>query len=135
MATLQQTRTAVDDWLAARWPTVVARQDTYASNHAGRYFQGVRWVSLAATPSDGGTVAPTLSVKPTDQQETWSDLNLGALGSVPCSLQIDVYQGPGGWGWVATVEVLFNGTRYSRSRNVGAEDWRTQAWHVVTQGT
>jgi hypothetical protein len=131
MATLAQVRTIVDDWLTARWPLFTARQDAYFLAH-GRYWQGIRWATLAATPSEGADGATTLTVKPTDQAEDWVDFGLGALLTAPCAFQCDVYDSPGGKGYVATVEVLYGGTLYTRSRNVGPETSRTVAWHVAT---
>lgn len=130
MATLNQVRTQVDDWLTARWPNFTAKQDAYFAANS-KYWQGIRWTTLAATPSEGADGSTTLTLKPTDQAENWVDFGLGSLTTAPCSFQVDVYDGPTGKGYVATVEVLYGGTLYSRSRNVGPETYRTVAWHVV----
>jgi hypothetical protein len=130
MATLQAIRTAVDAKLTALWPTIQAKQDTYAANHNGRYWQGI--LTHTVTPSDGVESLPDIGTRcPTDQLgDPWPagirDVTL------PMALVMDVYDGPLGVGYVATVYVRVLGNLYSRSQNVGPEAYRTVNWAQVT---
>lgn len=131
MPTLIAIKNTVDSWLAARWPTVQAKQAAYASNHGGRYFQGL--YTHLTIPIDGNDSAPNnILIKPTDQAETWGDF-VTLPASFPCSLRLDVYHNQQGWGYVATVRVFIAALNriYERSQNVGSETFRTVAWHEV----
>lgn len=137
MPTLAEIRQKADDWLTAKWPTLVARQDAYFAAK-GRYWQGIRTPN--AIPQDGADTAPVTNLKPAYQAEDWADVGLTAavLGTLPMRLRIDQYDGPSGRGWVATATVVVTsgagaGT-YVRSRQVGPETWRTQAWTKVATG-
>lgn len=130
MATLNQIRNAVDARLTALWPAVVAKQDAYAADHGGRFWQGMR--SHSVNPSEGATALPTIGTTcPTDQLgEPWPTAvrNL----AIEMAVQCDCYDaGAAGTGYVVTVWVDVLGTTYSRSQNVGPESHRTEAWHVV----
>lgn len=134
---LATVRQRVDDWLTpARWQTLVDRQETFFTNR-GKYFQG-RWthtVQITQTDALTGDATPTaLTDHPTDQVQHWQDFIGNAFDALPfpARLRIDVYKGPLGWGWVAALQVLYNSNVYERSRNVGAETWRTEGWHQVT---
>lgn len=50
---------------------------------------------------------------------------------MPAAMVIDVYDGPQGKGWQATVFVRVLGTVYSRTQQVGPETWRNRAWAVA----
>lgn len=128
MATLAQIRSAIDTRLEALWPTLVTRQTTYAANHGGRFFQGIK--THVAPPTEGDAkAADNLAAKPTDQVATWAAFGVPSwLESF--SVEISVYDGPLGVGWVATVAVGVLGKVYSRSRGVGPED-RNKAWAEV----
>jgi len=132
---LATVRTKIDDWLLLRWATLVSRQDTFFTNR-GKYFQG-RWThTVEVTQTDaltGDTISNNLTDHPTDQAQHWQDFIGNAFNALPlpCRLRIDVYNGPLGWGWVATLQVRYNGNVYERSGNVGPETWRTEAWHAV----
>lgn len=136
MASLAQVRTRVDDWLAARWPTVQARQATYAANHNGRYWQGLKTHTgepnhTTATFADA--TPDRMTSKPSDQAETWRDFLDEINGvAIPAVFVMDCYQAPGGWGYVAHVYARHNGVLYHRAQGVGPEN-RNQAWHVVDE--
>lgn len=132
MATLQEVRDTVDAWLAARWPTLQARQDVYASNHGGRYFQGLR--THSNFPVDAIEVtADLLATHPTDQSETWLDAVPSIPTAWPCAFKMDVYNGPSGWGYVGSVYVYVSQLDriYTRSQNVGSETFRTVGWREL----
>jgi hypothetical protein len=134
MPTLAQMRTAVDNWLTNKWPAVTSRQETYFANQ-GRYWQGLitHLVPPAHTNStDGSKTGDRLDQGPSDQpnSRTWLDVFPEWLSELlPATAIMDVYDGPLGKGYVATVRATHNGTLYERSQNVGPETWRTQAWH------
>lgn len=137
MPTLNQIRTKVDNWLANKWPTIVARQQNYFTN-TGRYWQGLR--SHAVCPAhtggaDTGDTAPDrLDDQPDDQGafSAWSNVFPEWVSELlPACIWIDVYDSPQGKGWVGNVEVTYDGTVYRRSQNVGPESHRTQGWHQV----
>lgn len=128
--TLAEIRSAVDTWLANRWNAIQNAQANYVAAH-GRYFQGL--FTHSVRPTDGAETAPDrLADKPTDQAHRWADfINLPA--TMPTRIRIDVYSGPIGAGYVATVDIRVNGTNWRRSAQVGPETWRTRAWHQVTE--
>ena len=135
MATLKNTRDRIDGWLSARWPLIQARQDNYLASR-GKYWQGLitHTVPPTHTTVNNDTEADLLNAKPHDQPETWADFFPEAIGiTFPAALQMDLYKGPLGDGYVAAITVIWKGTTYSRSQAVGPETWRTESWHIVTE--
>jgi hypothetical protein len=137
MPTLLEVKDKVDNWLSSRWPTVVAREATYASNHGGQYWQGL-WTNVNLPSHDDGAddgdeIPDNLVSHPTDQSETWLDL-FPELENVPvpAALWIDVYNGPIGRGYIANVALKYLGVIYHRAQNVGPETWHTTGWRVIT---
>lgn len=127
-----EARTKINNWLTARWPTVVARQDAHFALY-GRYFQGL--ITHTALPADGEDALPDLLNRaPHYQTETWLVFNALTALPIPCAVTIDAYHGPQGQGWVATVRGRLNGITWERSQNVGPETWRTESWHQVPGG-
>jgi len=135
---LATVRTKIDDWLTPRWQTLVDRQDTFFANR-GKYFQG-KWTHSGEVEQtdalNGDTVPDNLTDSPTDQSQNWQDFIGNAFDALPlpARLRIDVYNGPLGHGWAATLQVRYDGNVYERSRNSGPETWRTEAWHLLSQG-
>lgn len=121
----------MDGKLAAWWPQILSRQDTYAANHGGRYWQGL--ASHTLEPADGTETAPDcLTKKPHYQAEDWSAL--GALPATwPMVMWFDQYKTPAGtYGFVGHVCVKLGTQVWQRSRNGrGPETWRTQAWQRI----
>jgi hypothetical protein len=140
MPTLVQVRNAVDARLTALWTgQVVPRQAQYASNHGGRFFQGYLTFVLSALPNNPSNASPTLlevvpvlDTHPTDQAFTWLDAGLNLEATIPMALQMDVYDGSLGKGYVGTVWGRWNGNLYTRSQNNGPEVWRSQPWALVS---
>lgn len=136
MANLNQLRNRVNSWLTAKWPIIVAKQQQFYNRH-GRYWQGLRTHNQTpqhTNSQDGDSVPDKLDDKPTDQVDkpAWRNIFPDWLSEqFPASLQIDVYSGPQGQGWVASIEIEFQGVRYRRSQNVGPENYRTQDWHRI----
>lgn len=139
MPTLVQVRNAVDARLANLWVNqVVPRQTQYASNHGGRFWQGLITTAITLLPNNPNDannvfleVAPILNTHPTDQAETWLDNAINLEATIPMAVQMDVYDGPQGKGFVGTVWARWNGNTYSRSQNSGPESFRTLAWAQV----
>lgn len=122
-------KTKVNTFLANLWTVIQNREATYLANN-GKYWQGK--VSHSVTPAEGDDVAPNLTAtdKPTDQAEKWTDL-FTVPAVMPCSIKVDVYNGPLGWGYVGTVRVSIVGRTWERSQQFGPETWRTEGWHEV----
>lgn len=130
MATLQEIKARADQVLTQIWREIQERQVVYAANHGGRYFQGL--ITHTVTPADGVDVAPDcLLVTPTDQPERWIDFGL-ELPAIPFSIQLDVYDGPLGKGYVVTVQVKYQGVLYERAAQYGPETHRAFSWREVT---
>jgi len=133
MATIAQIRDAVNAKLAPILAAIDDAQTVYFGIK-GRYWQGLWTHSIA--PLNAELLSPDrYSDKPTDIAETWAQL-ASAVNSlvdvpIPCRIRCDVYNGPGGWGYVASGEVRVNGKTYLRSVNRGPESWRTHDWALV----
>lgn len=118
MATLAQIRNAVDARLADFFPKIRARQEQYAGNHGGNYWQGI---AFSTVPDDGALVSPDYSVRPTDQPSSWADAGVDAdlPAGVEAQLRIDVYGAPGGhYGYFVTARISKNGITYGRTARV-----------------
>lgn len=127
-------RAAVDAQLAPLWATIQARQAAYLAAH-GRYWQGLKL--LITTPADGVDATPdnVASHPPVSSggvPENWTSF-LGA--SLPASLAatiwIDVYDGPNGKGYVATVEGTLGGNTWRRAVQIGPETRFAYPWVQV----
>jgi hypothetical protein len=134
MPTLNQMRTAIDNFVTNKWPTIVARQENYRTNK-GTYWQGLP-THLAcpehSNGTDGSKLGDRLDEGPEGQFSTWLNVFPEWLSDIlPACVKVDVYDSPDGQGWVLTVEATHNGTKYRRSQNVGPESHRTQGWHIV----
>lgn len=126
MATRAQIEAAVDNRLANLWSAIQNKEDQYAANHNGRYWQGLRTMSF--TPADGTTALPDIGQNcPTDQQgQPWPNAILTT--PMEMALRIDVYDGPQGDGYQATVYVSIAGGTWYRTQQVGPETYRNQGW-------
>lgn len=125
MATAAQIRTQVDTALATAWAAIQTRQAAYLARR-GRYWQGLATHTLL--PADGLELPPDrLGTRPTDQPETWAEV--GAMPAImPMSLTIDVYDGPQGQGYCATVRVTIGLRVWTRAQQFGPEAWRAFGW-------
>jgi len=121
-------RAAIDARLAQLWPVVQAKEDSYFAAH-GHYWQGLRTHTIL--PADGALLVPDIAARtPTDQPDPWP----AAIKTIAIemALVIDVYDGPFGQGYVASVWVMVGGRIFTRSAQVGPETWRVEGWHEVT---
>lgn len=136
MASLSQVRNLVDNWLTARWPIIVSRQDTFFANK-GRYWQGLLThltLPVYTNVTDGASIGNNMLVETTDNKESWQQLFPELLAvNLPAAVRCDVYNGPAGHGYAVTVYIRFNSTIYSRTENVGPEMYRTQTWQVMEE--
>jgi hypothetical protein len=126
MATAAQIKSAVDSKLAALWTTIQNKEAAYAAAHNGRFWQGL--LTAFPYPADGATAFPTIgSACPTDQQgHPWPSAILTT--PLEMAIQIDCYDGPLGQGYQATVYVTISGNTWTRTAQVGPEDWRVIGW-------
>ena len=132
MATANEIRQAVDDRLATIWPAIQSRQATYAAAHNGRYWQGLRTASVI--PADGATATPTIGTRcPSDQPGQPWPLAIRQT-AMEMAVQIDVYDGPRGTGYVATLYVRINGNTWERAAQVGPESYRAHPWRQREEG-
>ncbi len=118
-----QIDTAITTWL----PIVSTKQAAYFAR-TGRYWQGLE--SHLVTPTGGTPTAPTLTRHPTDQVESWADEGY-AIPAQSFSITVNVYNGPGGWGYELVFRFRDAGGVWSRVVNVGPETYREQAWSFV----
>lgn len=134
--TLVQLRNRVDTFLTNKVGGangLIARQNAYFAAN-GKYWQGL--VTHSAIPThDSATVGDTsanrLTFKPTDQSETWGDfLPEWNAETFAAAVVIDVYDGPGGKGWIVIVFVRYSGTIYQRCKSFGPDTSFDFAWRI-----
>jgi hypothetical protein len=128
-ASLAEIKTAIENFQTTHGAKIVARQEAYAANHGGRYWQGI--ITPAVAPDDGASVVADYTKHPTDQTERWTDVFTGANilpANIPCQIRVDVYDGPLGTGWTVTLQGTKSGVLYWRTWNVGPETWRQTGW-------
>ena len=109
---------------------------TYTVQPHGNYWQGLRTHAIEPAHVTAGysdTTPTELGGSPSDQPVTWTSFIPEINVSLPAAFVIDVYHGPQGQGFVASVFARYNGTLYSRSQNSGPETWRTVGWHSVDE--
>ncbi len=119
------TITAIDKLIGDLSPQLAALQSTYRSTK-GRYWQGARTHTII--PLEGLPSAPNLSLKPTDQSESWAAFGLTLPALSEAALSIETYSGPSGSGYVIHADVYSEGTLHRKSINVGPEPYRTRDW-------
>lgn len=136
MATLSEVRTRVNQWLTDKWPAVVSKQDVYFAAH-GEYWQGL--ITHTTIPTftdlvDGDAIPDRLLSKPTNMVVSWADAFPSLVGITwPAALLMNVYDGPAGKGWQATLFIYYDSVLYTRSGGVGPEsDSRDFNWQVWT---
>jgi hypothetical protein len=105
--------------------------DYHAVNN--RYYQAL--VSHSSPPNVP-QIPDSIYSTPTDQPESlayfWNYASLPDL--LAWSLRIDTYSGPDGDGYVLNVETVINGETWTRSVNVGPDNWRAADWYqIVTE--
>jgi hypothetical protein len=131
---LSDVRDKINNWLAPRWSWLVSKQDTYFGNH-GEYFQGL-WTHSSEIEQtdalDGDQIPDQLDNMPTDRPHDWRVLVEDAFDALPlpARLRLDVYEGMEDKGWSATLQVLYQGKLYERTKGVGLENV-DEDWHEI----
>jgi hypothetical protein len=125
--TLVEIKDKIDARLSALWSAIQAKEAAYYAAH-GHYWQGLK--THTVYPADGNDTAPDVgTTAPTDQPDAWpAAITKTAL---PMALQVDVYDGPSGQGYVVHLHVTVNSKHYCRTAQVGPETSRVQGWHIV----
>jgi hypothetical protein len=134
MPTLRQVQTKVDDWLTNNWSSLVARQQNFYANR-NNYWQATSTHSTPpsfASNRQGDAPPDQLDTNPTDEFENWRTAFPQWDGvDIPCSLQIDIYQGDAGKGWVLHITFKYDEVIYRKSVNVGPEPSRERDWRII----
>lgn len=108
----------------------------YTVQPHGNYWQGLRTHAIEpehVTAGFADTLPTEMGGSPSDQPVTWTAFIPEINTTLPAAFVIDVYDGPQGHGYVASVYARYNGDLYSRSQNSGPETWRTVGWHIVDE--
>lgn len=114
------------------WRSILLKEYQYREMTGGSYFQGLR--THSKIPENGVAAMPdNWFVTPEDLFYRWQDIKIMAVGELPWALQIDVYDGPTGKGFIAKFLIGLNGIIYARDLNEGPEVWREQPWHAEEQ--
>lgn len=103
----------------------------YASN--GRYWQGLDTHTIPPG-SDTPDMPNNVMSAPTDQPESWLIALpfISLVDQVGYSTRVDVYNGPGGWGYVVTFSTIMDGVLYVQSVNRGPDAYKDTGGWVPT---
>jgi len=122
--TPQEIRDSIDLKLGNITATLDLKQANYFATH-GRYWQGLR--TPAEIPVDGATLPIDLDRKPTDQAESWRDMNFALPPNQEMSIEVHTHNGPLGHGYTLIVTVMLGPDRWIRPRGFGphgvTRDW------------
>jgi hypothetical protein len=102
-------------------------QQTYISSNE-RYFQGLQ--TPATVPEDGNTIAPDMSLHPSDQVADWTAFGATLPAAMNFSITLNAYYGLQGKGWVAIATVVEDDKTWVKCKGFGPED-RTQDWREI----
>lgn len=120
----------VDQDIAVIWPTVVLRQSRFFEMTRGRYWQGL--ATHDDPPADGNPAPPdNWWDHPSDQPFEWRHINILPYTPLAYSVQMDVYDGPYGPGYIARFQITIDGLTYERTIVEGGEVFREEPWHVI----
>lgn len=133
-ATNEEIQATIDAFWQANRGKFTSAQVAYRGSHRV-FWQGIETPEIP--PDDGALVTPDLTKAPTDQPESWADVFVGPQelpAAWPCSIRVDVYEGPRGHGRVTTLIYTKGGERWERADNVGGELEREHGWSKVILG-
>lgn len=118
-------RNTIQTWLNAADTKIDTYESTFFAAN-GRYRQFKR--SHTIPPQNATAIAPdNLTDQPTNETNG-STLSEAGSGGWPCSVTVDVYQSPAGWGYTKTYRARGStGEVWRIVRNVGPETWRAQS--------
>lgn len=120
----------IDEKIDLFWAWLVQREREYFEM-TGRYCQMLP-SHLSYIPTNGDHVYPDGWYNhPTDQQWSWDDLNAIQYEPIPFAIQIDVYSGPEGPGFVA----CFTMGIMQRCNSYGPNASRETPWKTLEVGT
>lgn len=131
--TLQAT---IDTTLGTLLPLMIADQAIYRGAHP-KNFQGILTTSLA-TLQDHTDIGlplievPTLTSKPTDQNEDWTAFTTAIPGTLLGAIEIASYGGPFGLGWTLNSYYKHTGRVFCRKINTGSENGFDMAWKQIS---
>jgi hypothetical protein len=103
-------------------------QESYMKNKK-RFWQGIR--THDAAPSMDTPARPDKKRKATEC-EAWEEAGIDLPDDMPISMQVDVYDGESGKGYVCIFQAKQNGLTFMRCINHGAETHREKPWHALT---
>ncbi len=104
---------------------LLEKQEKYFES-ASKYWQGIQFHDTIVT--DKEERAAEITRKPVEQEEDWETMKFDFPKTFPCTLQVDIYDGPSGKGWALTGRVRINKIIYRRTMNYGPEEWREFPW-------
>lgn len=116
-------RTTIQNWLAVADGKIDTYETTFFSA-SGRYRQFKR--SHVIPPQNATAVLPdNLNDQPTNETNGQTLTMANGGSGWPCSVTVDVYQSPAGWGYTKTYRARGStGEVWRIVRNVGPETWR-----------
>lgn len=129
MPSLNATKARVNGWLTGSLTAL----DNY---QLPPYWQGLNSHSAIpahVTAADNDITPDQLDSQPTDQPVSWNDADFipQPITTWPCSLQVNVYDGPSGVGYTAVATFLHGGDEYRKTINSGPETYREHDWQPV----
>jgi hypothetical protein len=98
-----------------------------------RYFQGIQTPQVI--PEDGNTIAPDMSLHPSDQVSDWTAFGATLPAAMNFSITLNIYYGLEGKGWVAIATVVEDAKTWIKRKSFGPED-RNEDWtELVPMGS
>ena len=119
---IQNIQTQVDQVLDGVKSQLQNLQSSYFNSN-GNYKQLLA-THISNIPSDGNSV-------PLDYGDDWGLFGINLDSSLPCSLSVNVYDGPSGKGYEVNGVLKIGNDFWIRSINVGPESYRQNDWRKV----
>ena len=91
-----------------------------------KYWQGKYTHSV--TPSDNVPLTPDKTLAVVGEHASWNDIGVSLPVLMECGVEVHVYDGPNGIGYVLFGQAKSSGVKYIKSINVGNENYRDQNW-------
>lgn len=136
MAKIEDAIAACDAIISTGLTFLSSRQENYRGLK-NQYWQGLTTHTTPPAHETSGlnpTVPDRFDTHPTDQFEDWiATVPEWQFTALPCSFQVNVYDGPSGKGWVVIAAFTWNGVRWERHINIGPELHNERAWFEVQE--
>ena len=119
------------DGLLVEEKTQIGGNTVTVSRKCDRYFQGL--CTHSTLPTDGKATAPdnVEKTKPGDQDETWIDARYLLPATMEIAVEVDVYDGPNGQGYVLVGSVQLGTAIWRKAIGFGPEarsyDWQKES--------